>query len=274
MQLEHGLSAMIQMHLVYHHSKGEITYYEANIKDAYYLVRSGKMVKVVEDRLGSYAADVMFTIMSLGHVQVRYLESLPMLESRPSIQMNGVNGHTTDHDSENEAGGPSAHVAARTNGDHRPEKSLSHLRRTLQALAMRGYIRRVRGAHFQTDEDNQIDAEKIAESSVPKDLKGKKRAEWIDSNIRDHLRRLTNSDIFPQIPSFSSLSGTKRPYVNGSTHPRKRLRLDSSAGDGGEDGEDEDDEASEDDFEDDDPLEVTLKLSSIYGSRSWLLTGV
>lgn len=263
---------MIQMHLVYHHTKGEITYYEANVKDAYYLVRSGKILNAVEDRLGSYAARIMFTILSLGHVQVQYLESLPVAELEPSLHVNGINGHTTDVPSEYEESRPSAHVAARTNGDYHTDKSLSRLRRTLRDLAMRGYIHRVREAHFQSDKDNQIDAEKIAEGLVPKELKGKRKAEWLEAAIGERLRRLTNSDIFPQLPSFDSLRSRKRPYVNGNTNSRKRLRLDSSVYDDKDDGEDEQDDVSVEEFEDDDSLEVTTVESLIYESRSWSLT--
>jgi DNA-directed RNA polymerase III subunit RPC3 len=245
---------MIQMHLVHHHTKGEITYYEANFKDAYYLVRSGKILSTVEDRLGSYAARVMFTILSLGHVHVEYLESLPLVEIKPYVPVNGINSSPADPDSINQDV-PSARVSTRINGNYHTEESLSRLRRTLKDLAMRGYILRVREAHFQCYKDNQIDAERIAEDLVPRDLRGKKRAEWIERSIVECLRRLTNSDIYPRTPSFDSLSGRKCPYMNSNNSSRKRPRLDSSVYNLVEDGGDEADDVSEVDF-DDDFLEV------------------
>lgn len=56
---------MIQHHLVYHFTSVEdgITYYEANPQAAYYLVRSGKILQLIENRLGPYAAQVMEAIL-------------------------------------------------------------------------------------------------------------------------------------------------------------------------------------------------------------------
>jgi DNA-directed RNA polymerase III subunit RPC3 len=266
-QLEHGLSAMIQMHLVYHHTKGVNTYYEANIKDAYYLVRSGKILKAIQDRLGRYAANVMFMILSLGHAQVRYLETLPVPELHFHIQTNGVNGHTTEDDTKTQANPRPTRVAATTTNGDRSEESLSRLHRALRALATRGYILRVRDAHFQSDMDNRIDAERRAEQQPDiQELKGKKRAAAIEQSVNEYLHRITDSDICPRLTPFTSLRGDKRPYVNGIASPRKRSKLDDQADDDGEDGEEAEDGGEDEDYEDDDSLEVKIILSCIFRS--------
>ena len=90
---------MIQQHLVYHYTSYDdgVTYYEANMQSAYYLVRSGKILEFVEERLGKYAATVLSTIMYLGHAQVSYLETLPELTSE-AVKANGVPEEHGEHE--------------------------------------------------------------------------------------------------------------------------------------------------------------------------------
>ncbi|KAI5278958.1 RNA polymerase III subunit C82, partial [Ascosphaera aggregata] len=80
-QVRHGLAVLVQQHLVYHNTSFDdgVTYYEANWKNAYYLVRSGRILQLVRQRLGEHAMRVMKTLLYLGHAKVSYLETLEEL---------------------------------------------------------------------------------------------------------------------------------------------------------------------------------------------------
>jgi DNA-directed RNA polymerase III subunit RPC3 len=84
-QIRHGLVAMIQHHLVYHFREGGDTWYQANTQKAYYLVRSGKFLRIVGARLGEFAARVMTEILLHGHISIKELECLPALQSHQYI---------------------------------------------------------------------------------------------------------------------------------------------------------------------------------------------
>ncbi|KAJ5322958.1 hypothetical protein N7452_011247 [Penicillium brevicompactum] len=205
-QLHHGLSAMIQHHLVYHFTSLDDgnTYYEANPQAAYYLVRSGKILQLVEYRLGAYAAQVLQTIMFLGHASISHLETLPELQPKSPIT-NGVN-HNGDHDGENgeestaENGEPQENGHHQengvTNGDHAVDVKPARLHPTLKGLASHGYIHKVREAHFQSPNDNILDATRIISSRPDiKQMKGKQQTSEIEERTQDMVKERTEGDL-------------------------------------------------------------------------------
>lgn len=165
---------MIQQHLVFHYTSFDdgVTYYEANQQAAYYLVRSGKILELIADRLGEYAAEVMAAILYLGHAQVSDLEGMPGLV-RVS---NGV-----------EAGAEAG---------TEPEADTKQLHATLKSLAAHGYVHRVRDAHFQSYADTALDAERVVQARPEiKALKGKKLEETVIEKALDLVRERTDGDL-------------------------------------------------------------------------------
>lgn len=262
-QLRPALAAMVQQHLIYHYTSFDegITYYEPNLQSAYYLIRSGKILEFVEDRLGKYAATVMATIMFLGHAQVSHLENLPELRPQPSPTTNGDHEHPLD---ENDSEAPSNGV----NDGEGPEEQPFLLHPTLKTLAAHGYIMRVREAHFQSHADNVFDCERVIKARPDvKSLKGKKYDEAVlDATVTMLQERLdgdlTRGLVFNGIPR-----GAKRRRGPGNTEaPNKKARVDYAAVD--EDGEEEEEnEWSEDEMGGDSiPMEVnTLAESHLSG---------
>ncbi|KAJ5442312.1 RNA polymerase III Rpc82 C -terminal [Penicillium cf. griseofulvum] len=193
-QLRHGLSAMIQHHLIYHFTSLDDgnTYYEANPQAAYSLVRSGKILQLVESRLGDYAAQVLETIMSLGHSSIAHLETLPELQSKKQRIPNGVNSDETkaegDGEIENDSAAP--------NGDHAVSEKPARLHPTLKSLASHGYIHRLREAHFQSPNDNWLDASRIISSRPDvKLMKGKQQAMEIEEKAKELVKERTEGDL-------------------------------------------------------------------------------
>lgn len=223
---------MIQHHLIYHFTSLEDnnTYYEANPPAAYYLVRSGKILHLVEDRLGEYAARVMGAILFLGHASVSYLETLPELRSLQPTAPNGVaNGHDETAPQESEV-----HMddrAVETNGDYaqegeqqQEETKPAPLHSTLKALASHGYLKSLRDAHFQSPSDRILEAQR-AVSTRPdiKALKGKRQQEAIENATESLLADRTNADLAEGLMIDYIPRGIKRKFG----HSSRALKAES-----------------------------------------------
>lgn len=257
-QLRHGLSAMIQHHLVYHYTSYDdgVTYYEPNLQAAYYLVRSGKILEFIEERLGKYAATLMETIMYLGHAQVGHLETIPELQPAPP-KANGVKQETEGEETEEQMNGDDEHTSE--------QPALLHP--TLKILASHGYIFRVRDAQFQSYADNALDAERAIKSRPDvKQLKGKKLDETVLEGTLTLLKERLDGDLTRGLMHNGLPRGAKRRHGTGSADAsNKKARMDYA------DADEDDDEEEENEWSDDEmggdttPMEVRLciKLSHI-----------
>ncbi|KAL4801558.1 DNA-directed RNA polymerase III subunit rpc3 [Aspergillus unguis] len=251
-RLRAALAAMIQHHLVYFYTameEGGVTYYSANMQAAYYLNRSGKILELVEDRLGKYAATVLSTIMYLGHAQVSHLDTLPELQSE-TPETNGVHENGVGLHEENEVNG--------TNGEHASEQP-TYLHPTLKALAGHGYIVRVREAHFQSYADNALSIERqIRLGDSAQGLKGKRLEEYVLEKTTDLLREKLDGDLTHGLIVNGVPRGVKRGHANGvSDGANKRARFDY---------DDEGDEEQEEDewWDDEVPMESSLTVRVNY----------
>ncbi|GMG34558.1 unnamed protein product [Aspergillus oryzae] len=260
---------MIQQHLVYHYTSYDdgITYYEPNMQSAYYLVRSGKILELIEHRLGKYAATVMSTIMFLGHAQVGYLETLPALRpsnsdvNRASEERGGIH-ETEEYHGEEARQETEEHreTEGRPNGlnsDYTSSERPALLHPTLKALAGHGYILRVRDAQFQSYADNALDAERTIKSRPDiKALKGKKLDEAVTEGTLELLKERLDGDLTRGLMFNGVPRGAKRRHTTGATEAsNKKARVDYAAVDEDEDGGEEN-EWSDDDFgEDTIPME-------------------
>ncbi|RDH32595.1 DNA-directed RNA polymerase III subunit rpc3 [Aspergillus welwitschiae] len=255
-QLRHGLSAMIQHHLVYHYTSYDdgVTYYEPNLQAAYYLVRSGKILEFIEERLGKYAATLMETIMFLGHAQVGYLKTLPELQPAPP-KANGVKQEAKGGESEEQMNGDDVHTS--------DQPALLHP--TLKALASHGYIFRVRDAQFQSYADNALDAERAIKSRPDvKQLKGKKLDETVLEGTVTLLKERLDGDLTRGLMHNGLPRGAKRRHGTGSADAtNKKARMDYVDAD--EDEDEEENEWSDDEMGGDTtPMELAIVVRVNY----------
>ncbi|OJD27206.1 DNA-directed RNA polymerase III subunit rpc3 [Blastomyces percursus] len=257
-QVRHGLAVLIQQHLIYHYTSLDdgITYYEASWRTAYNLVRSGRILQLVEEKLGEYAGKVLLAILYLGHARIGYLETLPELrpqatsKARKGVTTNGLNGvHRGEEEEEENIGadlerkGEGASGGALENGvnGNHDEPTVSQLHPTLRSLAAYGYIMRVRDAHFQSPADLVDDAERAVNArSDVRGLKGKKLQEAIDAGVETYIKEKTDGTI-PQGPLGDGLPrGIKRRAGQSTTtSSNKRVKLEHVAE--GEEAADDDD---------------------------------
>lgn len=74
-QISYGLVILIQQHLVFHSpAEAALIYYEIDWQQSYALVRHGKIAKLVEDRYGKKAANVISNLLTLGHTRIADLK--------------------------------------------------------------------------------------------------------------------------------------------------------------------------------------------------------
>lgn len=237
---------MIQHHLVYHYTGLDdgVTYYQANVPAAYYLIRSGKILEFIEERLGSYAATVMSTIMFLGHAQISHLETIPELKP----QTKHATGVDEEHDDQTNG----------VNGEHGDfEEQPALLHPTLKVLAAHGYIIRVREAQFQSPSDNLLEIERAIKSKPDvKDMKGKKLEAYLIEETARLVRERTDGDLTRGLMVQGVPRGAKRKHTQANgDRPNKRPRVKYAAVDEDE----EEDEWAEDEYGDDTiPMDVSL----------------
>lgn len=255
------------MHLVHHYTSTEdgFTYYEANVDGAYYLIRTGKVLEVVEERLGSYAAQVMAAIAYHGHIMVSELEALPELQVKDGAHYG--NGDNADEDIKNEDdvsedtlnGGENNGV---TNGDEDDHTSSNtRLHSALNYLAGHGYICQVKDVHLHSLADNTLDAEREATIwAANSDAKGKKKIAEIEERKREILNERLDADLSKGLTAYAHPPVIKRRQENGhSENPNKRRRVES------DDEMDNENTWDEDNVEDQETMRVRLTLIISYG---------
>lgn len=274
-QVRHGLAVLIQQHLIFHFTSLDdgVTYYEADWKNAYAIVRSGKIIQLVDDRLGEYAAKIMSAILYLGHVKVSDLEKMYHLISPVAkapgkgSKANGVNGIHANRDGvEDDAQLEDAEIQAepdveedfaQANGEDDDDGSaISQLHSALRQLASYGYIFRVRDAHFHSPADNfQSAARQAKASSSVQGLKGKKLEDAIKENAEALVNEWTNGSISGVRINAAPRGVKRRAVTTQSGEPaRKRVKLENDIAQY----ENEEDEIDEDDYGDDvAPMDVS-----------------
>lgn len=181
------MAVLVQQHLVYWNTDVEdnVTFYEANQRTSYRLVRAGKYIKFTEDRFGEFAGGVISNLLLLGHARIgdlaqAYTVARPkdkkgVLEAAAhGLQKKKASGVATTKEEENAAESQN-HI-------------LDSLNLTLCDLLQAGLIFAVHESHFRTDADNRSEAEK--EIPHPKAYVGKYKKEleidW-ERNIQQKL---------------------------------------------------------------------------------------
>lgn len=150
--LRNGLAVLIQQNLLYHHTNPDtnVISYEANPDACYSLVRSGKILEIVDRQYGTAERELVQTLMLLGHARIADLSQA--FGSRAPK----VNGHTNGHhDSHNGL-----------------IESESHLNSVLGRLIQAEIIETVRPDSFR----NPTDVHREIEDDVLKTAPGEKAA--------------------------------------------------------------------------------------------------
>lgn len=121
------------------------TLYEVHLRNAYNLVRQGKLLRVVTERYGQLGQSITTTLLLTGHGRVEDITNA-LVADKKKLERKPVN---------------------QTNGDHKHENSVARfdegewantVRLRLLALIDSGFISIVHNSHFRPIADNERDA--------------------------------------------------------------------------------------------------------------------
>ncbi|KIW92973.1 uncharacterized protein Z519_06822 [Cladophialophora bantiana CBS 173.52] len=166
-QVKTGVASLIQLRLVYHHTSLDgLSTYQANTGNAYNIMRTGRLLELVESKFGSAGANIMEYLAVVGFAAACELE-------------------------------------ARVLGDGDPSKSMdrTHFRALLKQLITSKFILTVREAHFHSPFDSRQDAERYL-SGHGMLLQGTGKKIKIDGEARVDVeleQRLDGSISWPQV---------------------------------------------------------------------------
>ena len=239
--LKHGLVVLIQQHLALHYTSeiDGITYYEANWQHAYDLVRSGKIIKFVEDRFGEKAGGIISNLLLLGHTKVNDLSDaygVTNKKANSDAELKHVSGNGISN------GNGLINGDALTDGDglangvdeaHDTSKTESHidsrgqLHSILHQLLHSGWIVPVQESHFWPPAEHHNEAEVFVisthfEGKVPK---GPKKVTDFVRLVKERKRK--NRDESLEIPQMNGITGPRR-YGSSAVQPSKRVKLNGA----------------------------------------------
>lgn len=252
--VRHGLTVLVQQHLVLHITPQEenVTYYEVDWEGAYNLLRSGKIIALVEDRYGLAVAQVISNLLQLGHAKVGDLEDAYKFTPKDRQAIDSAAEHINDEGMPN--GMVNGHPA--TKGQDRKISSKTQLHSALFRLLDSGLVARVRERTYLSAADRQTEAEVIVKREKFPDGKitGPKAKVNFQQEVDTLKRRWRDED--------DEVGGDtyKRTIGHSNGRPHKRQRTNGGMTNGSNHHDDSDDEG----------FQVVLEVSQRLLSRSSL----
>ncbi|KAI9775081.1 MAG: RNA polymerase III subunit C82 [Geoglossum umbratile] len=218
-QLKHGLVVLIQQHLALHYTSPDdgVTYYEADWKSNYSLVRVGKVMRLVEERFGEAAGAVVANLLLQGHVRVGDLADAYGLSAA------NVRGNTKGGGAGHGVNGQAKDVGGRV---EKPALTLGQLHSILHRMLHSGYIMQVTDEQFWPIADYQNDIERaVKRDHFSGGVKGPKQKQELDGLVRERMRK-SREGIQSKLAA-NGTRGIKRPASDTTARKgRKRVKLD------------------------------------------------
>lgn len=196
--LRNGLAVLIQQNLLYHHTDPDtdVTSYQANADACYNLVRSGKILDIIERQYGTAERELAQTLMLLGHARIADLSHA--------------------------FGSRAPKTNGQTNGDHESHDGLieseGHLNSVLVRLIRAEIVETVRPESFRNPQDvyreikDSVTKTRPGEKSVFTKTQAQEEIQKRYRTFRDQPRVLKR-----QLDMSSDFSGPKRrKLTNGS----------------------------------------------------------
>ncbi|TPX10583.1 uncharacterized protein E0L32_008469 [Thyridium curvatum] len=203
-QIRHGLIVLLQHNLVYYRvdDSTKVATFEANPDVAYNLVRSGKILAMIEEKYGPAARDVIQNFMVLGHTKIGDLVGA-YRERIAAAEQAGAQATTNPFEDDAKPNGEvNGGINGDINGDVKPPaqtlqvsaldvKSTAHLNEVLCELIQAEILTVVNPKSFQSPADrNAMVSEQIMKLHFPDGVKaGKKKIEF-DAMLSDQLGKL------------------------------------------------------------------------------------
>ncbi|KAF1363777.1 DNA directed RNA polymeras-like protein III subunit Rpc82 [Lizonia empirigonia] len=252
-QIKYGLVILLQQHLVFHSgSDAQPTYYEIDWQNSYALVRLGKVTKLVEDRFGRKAANVMTNLLRLGHTRIADLReayfpthtdsdddsddgvvngagmkrkrgSAAQATAKTNGVVNGNHAHATNGTTN---GGPVEQPDDEHADDDGDIASVDELYDIIERLIQRGWVRTMTESQYLSPGDMH---DMLQQETIDQDLFGQQPTGTKDKAMchRNTLERKRNMrDKWLEVPRFSR----RRQADQGYSNPTKRVKMNGANG--------------------------------------------
>jgi len=159
-QLRHSLAVLVQEHFIFWYTSPEndLTFYEADHSRCYNLVRSGKYVRIAEERFGTLAGEIVGYIIQIGHGRVGDL-----VQACTEMETQAPNGAPNGH--------PDMHEPPMCNGSRLKSSNsqathisspAERIHSILSDLLRSGLVSTTNEFYFYSDADKRFEAEQRA----------------------------------------------------------------------------------------------------------------
>lgn len=186
-QLRHGLAVLLQHNLLFFYvdATAKTAFYEANADHAYNLIRTGKILEMVETSFGPPAKDVMQNLLSLGQTRISDLTVAYQAKINQRVRL-ALEKDSAAHgeDGPNGVNGTFSQVVK---GLDLPVKSSSELNSVLCRLVEADLVEVVHSKTFQTMDDTLYEVEKEVTALFPGGVKGTKGKMDFDEKVAARL---------------------------------------------------------------------------------------
>ncbi|KAL8944920.1 MAG: hypothetical protein Q9216_000081 [Gyalolechia sp. 2 TL-2023] len=230
-EIRHGLSVLIQQQLVlwYDAENTGQALYEVDIPNSYALARSGKYLKLVQDRNGDTSSEIISNYISLGHARVEDLTRTYF----PSPDERGPLHEIITVAPLLHAENPQ--IVKLDGSKHESDHTIDLLHSIISDLHKAGLLCAVHESHFRSIADNINEAEQLVPRNGQTKSKREEQAIWelaVLKKLEDwKYGSKTAPDTLGPIQT-----GTKRAFDGGEDQPvgkkRKLVNQNSSGMDG------------------------------------------
>ncbi|OIW27977.1 hypothetical protein CONLIGDRAFT_634308 [Coniochaeta ligniaria NRRL 30616] len=211
-QLRHGLAVLIQQNLLYYYIDNDTktATYEANPEPAYNLIRTGKILEMVESAHGAPVKDVMQSLLLLGQTRVSDLKAA--YEEKIKRSTEGAQHANSDLDMVDGEAPPAAKKA------NLPVKSARQLNSIICRLAEAELVDVVHGLTFASPEDIQKDVEeRVTRVKFPGGVKGGKGKTEFEEAVAMELCKIRreSKSLKRKLEESGATAAKRRKLLNG-----------------------------------------------------------
>jgi DNA-directed RNA polymerase III subunit RPC3 len=224
-QLRHGLAVLQQHNLLYYHLDpgADSASYEAHPEHAYNLIRTGKILEMIDGSFGAAAKDVMQSLLLSGQTRISDLVAAYQEKIEHANKAAALIGDDDDFGTETNG----------VNGESQPVKkagllvkSTAHLNSIICRLAEAELIDFVHAKTFESSSDILKTVEKeVMDKYFPAGVKGNKAKIELQERMAEGLRKVRSE----------SKSLKRKLEQNGSAAKRRKLYAGIDMANGAED---------------------------------------
>ncbi|KAI5926063.1 RNA polymerase III subunit RPC82 [Camillea tinctor] len=182
-QVRHGIVVLVQQSLVFTFTDQDsaVTYYEANVDGAYNLIRTGKILDMIDTKFGRPAKLLVHDVLLLGHAEIAEVVRRYKGE-RTSQKKPGDVDPCRNHVNGDGALSPFT--------DSEEPDPAGEAYNVLAQLIGLGFLESVSTMTYQSPQDFKSTVEQDVLKDFPNGVRGSKQASEYDTRLRERMREI------------------------------------------------------------------------------------